>query len=298
MNIVVFGAGAIGSLFGAFLSKNNNVTLIGRKPHIDAIKKNGLSITGLTNIQINIHAAESIKNISFPPDLLILTVKSYDTENVIKQIVQFIDKKTIILSLQNGLDNIDKIKRYVKKNQIIAGVTTSAASFLKPGMIKHTGKGEIIIGELNCLITLRLKKLKKIFDDAEINCRTSSNIFKEIWVKAIINSSINPLTTFFNCKNGYLVENPILKNLVKLICYESTNVAISQGFSLSYKKVYDKTIDVINSTTENYSSMLQSYKNGKKTEIDSINLKIIEFGNTHNVNTPLNNFLFKLIKSI
>jgi len=113
MNIVILGAGAIGSLFGALLSKKNNVLLIGRTPHIQAITENGLIITGKTNTTVKILAEESIKKVTFSPDLLVLTVKSYDTETAIKEAKSIIDDSTIVLSLQNGLDNIDTMEKVV-----------------------------------------------------------------------------------------------------------------------------------------------------------------------------------------
>ena len=94
MKIVVIGAGAIGSFIGGMLSKNNDVVLVGRKPHVDSIKKIGLSISGKTKLNIKIRAEENIKNIDFTPDLLILTVKSFDTENAIKE-AKIIDKNTL-----------------------------------------------------------------------------------------------------------------------------------------------------------------------------------------------------------
>ena len=129
MNIVVMGAGAIGSLFGGLLSKKNNVILIGRSPHVNAIRKNGLNIEDKTTLNVKIPAQDTINKVMLSPDLLILTVKSFDTRFAINQAIQIIDNDTIILSLQNGLDNIDKIKKVVDINQIIAGITTHGAFF-------------------------------------------------------------------------------------------------------------------------------------------------------------------------
>ena len=214
MRIVVFGAGAIGSLFGGFLSKNNNVVLIGRSSHVKAIQKNGLEITGKTKLKVNICAESSLKNIDFSPDLLIITVKSYDTENAIKQAKKIVNKNTVVLSLQNGLDNIDVLKRYIDCKQIIAGITTHGVFFSRSGVVKHTGLGDTLIGELDGKISNRVKKIVKEFQRAEINIRLSKKIMEEIWFKAVVNSSINPLTAIFQCKNGYLLKNPVLKGVV------------------------------------------------------------------------------------
>ncbi|MFX1453344.1 MAG: ketopantoate reductase family protein, partial [Promethearchaeota archaeon] len=159
MNIVIMGAGAIGSFLGALLNKNNNVILVGKKPHISAIKKSGLVIEGKTNFKLKISAEYSTDKINFKPDLIFLTVKSYDTEPAIAQIFELINEKTLVISLQNGLDNLDKIKKYVNEEKIIAGVTTHGAFYSKPGIIKHTGIGTTIIGELNGNITKRVKDI-------------------------------------------------------------------------------------------------------------------------------------------
>jgi len=298
MNIVILGAGAIGSLFGGLLSKKNNVLFVGRKPHMQAIKKNGLKITGKTQLNVKTSAEDSIKKITFSPDLLILTVKSYDTENAVKEAKSIIGTNTIVLSLQNGLDNIDKIEKIVDREKIIVGVTIHGAFFSKPGVIEHTGKGKTILGELDGKKTERIKHIADLFNEVGIETKISINIVQEIWVKAVINSSINPLTTFFQCKNGYLLENPILENLVEKICEESTEVANSKGIYLSHQDMIKKTKEVIRNTSENYSSMFQSFKKGGKTEIDAINGKIVDLGKRNGVKTPINETLVRSIKSI
>ena len=296
MNILIFGAGAIGSLFGGYLSKRNNVLLIGRKSHVSKIKKSGLLIDGKTNLNVKLDSATSVNNISISPDLIILTVKSYDTSSAIKQVRKIMNNKTIVLSLQNGLGNIDKIKKIVNSKKIIAGVTTQGAFFSGPGHIKHTGNGTTIIGELNGDKTKRINNIVNAFNEVGIKTLYSNNITKEIWIKGIINSSINPLTTIFQCKNGYLLKNPILENLTEKICEESTNIANAYEVNLSYNKMINKTKKVIRNTSENFSSMLQSYNKGKKTEIESINGELIKIGVKQKIDTSLNETLVYSIK--
>jgi len=298
MNIIIFGAGAIGSLLGAYLSKNNNVLLIGRTSHILSIKKNELIIKGKINLKVKIKAEESADGLKFKPDLLILTVKSYDTETAILQIKKIIDENTTVLSLQNGLDNIDKIKQYISYEKIIAGVTTHGAFFSKPGVVMHTGKGTTILGELNGKKTERIVDIVNCFNQSKIEAVFSKDIIKEIWYKAVINSSINPLTAIFECKNGYLLKNPVLENLLDKICKESSKIARANGVDISYKNALEKTKDVIRETSENYSSMLQSLKKDGRTEIESINGRLVEIGKKHNLETLLNETLIYSVESL
>lgn len=298
MNIIIFGAGAIGSLFGALLAKNNRVVLIGRSAHMNAIQRKGLTITGKTNCSVQVMAIESIKEVPFQIDLILLTIKSYDTQSACHQIQSYLNDETMVLSLQNGLNNIETIERYIQRKHIIAGTTTQGAIFSKPGEIVHTGIGVTILGELEGQTSQRLKNLASIFNTCGLHTITSANISKEIWIKTIINSSINPLTAFFGCKNGYLLTNPLLERIVEYICKESTSIALAEGISLQSADMIQKTKEVIRNTADNYSSMVQSIQQGKKTEIDAINGKLKQISKENKNDAPLNTLLMELISSL
>ncbi len=298
MKIVVFGAGAIGSLVGASLSKKNMVIFVGRAPHTTCIQDKGLRINGKTHLFVTIPSVESMAEVSFLPDLILLTVKSYDTEVACNQILPMIHDETMILSLQNGLDNIEKIIQYIEKNHVLAGVTTHGAIFSKPGEIIHTGKGITILGELDGRKSKRLQTLVRIFNEAGIETQMSDNIVKEIWRKAIINSSINPLTAFFGCNNGYLLKNSVLEKIVERVCTESCLIAQSEGLPISPAEMLEKTKEVIRGTAQNYSSMLQSVQHHKKTEINSINGTLVRLAQQRNIDASLNKILTELIISL
>jgi 2-dehydropantoate 2-reductase len=254
----------------------------------------GLTIKGKTILKIKTPAETTINKINFSPDLILLTVKSYDTEKTMEQIKKITSKKTIVLSLQNGLGNIEKIQKQINKKQIFMGVTTHGAFMEKPGVIKHTGTGYTIIGSKKN--TTKTKEIQEVFNNSGIQTTMTQDIVKEIWVKTIINSSINPLTAYFECKNGYLLRNPVLGKIVEKICYESTRVAKYEGIQVSYDDMIQKTKQVMQDTADNFSSMLQSLQKNKQTEIDSINGEIIQHGRKHNDEIFLNEILFKLIK--
>jgi 2-dehydropantoate 2-reductase len=298
MNIVILGAGAIGSLFGAFLSKKNDVLLIGRSSHVNAINQNGLTIEGKTQLNVKIRAVDSVNKISFSPDLLIITVKSYDTESAIKEVKSNIGDNTIVMSLQNGLDNLEKIGKYVSREKIIACTTTHGVVFSKPGIIKHTGIGKTVLGPLTGRNIQNAESIANMLSDVGIKTTVNDDIIKEIWIKAIVNSSINPLTALFNCKNGYLLKNPVLENILEKTCEESTSVANAYGIDVTPSSMIRKTKEVVKETYENHSSMLQSILQGKKTEIESINSKIVEVGRKHNIKTLMNEILIYSIESI
>jgi 2-dehydropantoate 2-reductase len=240
----------------------------------------------------------SINKIKTKTDLLILTVKSFDTETAINKAKHIICDETIVLSIQNGLGNIEKIKKIVDSKNIISGITTHGALFLKPGLIMHTGIGYTVIGELNGSTTDRIELIQSIFNKSDIKTIISNDIYKDIWIKTIINSSINPLTSIFKCKNGYLLENPILEKSIEKICKESTEIAKNNDIFISYSSMIAKTKEVIMNTSENYSSMLQSIQNNKRTEIDSINGKLVNLAKNHSTIAFLNEILNHTVRRL
>jgi len=296
MKIAVLGAGAIGSLFGGLLSLNNDVTLIGRKEHVSEIMKNGLRITGKTNLIVCPKAVYRIEGVNEQPDILIVAVKSYDTESAIREAVDIVGDKTIVLSLQNGIDNIPRITSYIEADKVLAGITTEAVTFLRAGTIEHTGKGLTLIGEINGRITSRLKKISEIFNSVGLTTKITENIWDEIWSKAIINSCINPITAVFDIKNGEIIKHPILYSIAETICRESTKVAVARGIEVSEEDTLKKLRQVIENTSENYSSMVQSLRKRKPTEIDSINGIIVKEGKKKGIDTSINELFLKMVK--
>ncbi len=294
MNIVIFGAGAIGSLFGGILAKNNNVFLIGRKNHVEKIKKKGLRLKGKTNLCVRVLTSEKVEDILFSPDLIIISVKSYDTEYAVNEIKKIIDKNTFVISLQNGLDNVDKIEKIVDKKKLLVCITTHGSIFSKPGVIIHTGVGKTKIGSIDKNYSFE-HKFVDLFNKSGIKTNISKNIMYDIWIKGIINSSINPLTCIFKCKNGYILKNPILEKLMEKICQESVNVANACGFNIVYRDALSLTKEVICETSENFSSMLQSIRNRGKTEIYSINGFIVKAGKNFNIDVTLNEIITNIV---
>ena len=292
MRILVFGAGSIGSLIGGLLSRKYDVTLLGRKKHMDEMKKNGLKITGKTN---NVFYPKTATKISGKYDLIILTVKAYDTEESMEILKPIIDSNTVILSLQNGLGNEEIIVNSRGNKGVLRGITNHGVIFVKPGEIHHSGMGETVIGEIDGKTTERIKKICSIFNSVGIKTRISNDIKKDVWSKTIINSAINPITAITGLKNGYLLKILGLTKLMEQVCIEGMRVANKSGVFFDFD-VFEKTKKIASLTVNNKSSMLQDLQNRKKTEIDFINGAIVEIGKKHGIDTPLNSMLTGMVK--
>jgi len=293
MKILIFGAGAIGSMFGAKLSRYNDVTLLGRKEHMQKVRERGLILRGKTRAVFYLDAISRLEYYKARPDIVIVTVKSYDTDDAINDIAEYFGRDINVMSLQNGLDNIEKMRRFFDKERIFIGLTTEASLFLKPGEIEHTGRGKTIIGSLKN--NKFLEQLYREFVKAGFRTRISNDIERDMWRKAIINACINPLTAIFGIKNGVLKEK-ILFEIVKDICRESIEVARGVGIKLDYEEMLREVREVIDLTSENLSSMLQSIIKGKRTEIDSINGYIYNLGKKIGLESKLNKLLTELVK--
>lgn len=286
MKIAIFGAGAIGSLFGAYLSRKHQVFLVGRKEHIESVSVKGLRVEGIDNFSVKIDGSTEYPG---GADIIFLTVKSYDTENAMKSISPVI-KGEFIVSLQNGIGNIEKISKYTEN--VIGAVTTEASTFVSPGIIKHTGRGVTRVGELKNRHLDVAVEIVRMLNDSGLSAEHTYDIRRDLWVKCAINSCINPLTAILNIKNGELLDEN-LSRLLECLINENKKVLSSMGIDIDLRGT---VIDVIAKTGDNYSSMLQDIMRGKRTEIDSITGKIIEHADRNGIEVPCTKSLYYIMK--
>ena len=290
MKIIILGAGAIGSVYGAKLSKFNDVTLVARQEHVDEINKNGLKITGLENGVYKLKAVTKIESIE-KGTLIILATKVYDSENAIREIKDLVRKDTAILCLQNGLDSENIVKNIIGNRCIvIRSITNFAAAFLKPGTVKLNDCSYTAIEDSKVS-----KELADNFEKCGLNGRVSDNIRKDIWKKLILNCVLNPLTAILRVENMEIASEN-LNPLKKLIVDECLNVAKKEGIGFDFD-----FIDRINKGVKdnrNISSMQQDIIKGKKTEIDYLNGAVVELGRKYSIRCPVNEGLVIIVKSM
>jgi len=300
MRIAVVGSGAMGSLFGAFLAESgNDVTLIDVwRAHIDAINKHGLKVFGVSGERVvKIKATTSHSEVGLV-DLIILFVKSYDTERAIKDSLPMIGDKTIVLTCQNGVGNAEKIGEVIGLEHVICGSTLQGATLIRPGEIFHAGKGITYIGELDGSISERIKKVETIFNDAGIQTKISKNICGMIWSKVLLNAGINPFGALTRLKNGELLEVPGMLELMIQAINEGKEVASALGIKLEIEDPVRALTDLCKATAKNKNSMLQDIERGRRTEIDVINGAIVEYGKKVGIKTPVNELLTTLIRGL
>lgn len=285
--IFILGAGAIGSVYGALLSENNDVRLIGNKAHVEAVKAKGLSIIGDTRGTFPVHIATKIEVIP-ERSLVVLTTKAYDSAEAIKKIRKFLRKDTVILVLQNGLGNEDIVKMIVAcRAKVLRGVTKMAAEFLKPGSIRFW-HGETIIESDDESV-----EIVSIFNASGLESRVTEHIYTDVWTKLVVNCVVNPLTAIFHVRNSE-IWTATLKNIRHSVVRECVETAEAEGITLP--KNLAERIDKRVAGYTNYSSMYQDTARGRRTEIDFLNGKIVELAKKHGIQTPVNETLVSMIK--
>lgn len=290
MNIIVLGAGAIGSLYGAKLSKINEVTLIARQEHAGRISRNGLKITGIEDKTYRIKAETKINKIK-KNTLVLLTVKVYDSENAVKSIKNLLRKDTIILCLQNGLYSENIAKKIVGKDfLVLRAVTNFGAAFTEPGIVRYNSYSYTAIEK-----SRKSVEIAENFKECGLNGFVSENIKADMWKKLIFNCVLNPVTAILNFENSGIADER-LNPLKELIAEECLKVAKKDGVSFGIDFV--KTINEEFKSSKNISSMLQDLMKGKHTEINYLNGAVAELGKKYGIKCPVNEALAMIIKGL
>ena len=309
MDILILGAGAIGSLFGGFLSEaGHNVYFLGREKNNTVIRSNGLLIDGIwgehriTGLKCfeNLNQITDRKIEKF--DFVIVSVKSYDTQSIITDYLKHFKRPTPLISLQNGLGNVEIIGSLAGIENTIGGRVISGVEYLKPGHIRVTVSAANPV--LGCLKDGSINKAKAaadMFTAAGIKTDLTNNIYTFIWEKVLYNCALNAVSTILDINYGKLLSSLSARELILNIITEIYGVILKENIIVNFKTPEDyirHLFDVlIPRTFEHHPSMLQDINNHKKTEIDALNGAIVSLSEKHKLYAPCNQTLTGIIKS-
>ncbi len=300
MKIVIVGPGAMGCMLAAFLSKAREEIWIldYKKERAEKIAQSGVILEGVTgNFQAKPNCSSDVNDIG-PADLIILCVKSYDTKKAILSVKPSIKEDTSVLTLQNGIGNIEIIAEVIGNDKVIAGVTNLGVTLLDTGRVKLAGKGETVIGRLDGKMTTMMRSIREIFNKVGLETKISRDIKGLIWSKLIINIGINALTAITRLNNGRLMEFEGTRRIMREAVTEAIRVAKRKRIKLTSDDPLAKVEAVSEATGANISSMLQDILNKKRTEIDFINGVIVRQGQELRIPVPVNQMLVDLVKTI
>ena len=309
MKILVYGAGSVGCVFGGFLSKaGEDVVLLGRTGQMEAIKAKGLHIEGIWGTHdikdmLAYSNSEHLKEDHAGTfDLILLTVKSYNTVSALADIVNMTNNNTLILSLQNGLGNLEAIANAAGAEQTLGGRVIFGAETPLPGVSRITvSADDVVIGRISQNTpNEKVEEIASVFTFAGIKTRATLEIDKFIWGKVIYNCALNGLASILNVDYGQLLDSEHTKDIMRRVVAEIYMIAQKKELDLDpkTKEEYIKTLfnRLIPLTSSHRASMLQDIEKGKKTEIDSLNGAIVRIGKDAGISTPTNQLISELIK--
>ena len=295
--IAVVGAGAVGSYFGGLLARTGAaVTLIGRAAHVDAIRRDGLLFeSGGTSERIKIGASTDIAAVR-GARLVLLCVKSFDTEEAAKLMKPHLAPDSVVLSLQNGVDNPERIRRHIA-NPIIPVLIYIGVSSPAPGHVRHTGGSKLVTGAMNPADCAALDGIAALFTRAGLPVTISSDIEAELWVKLVLNCAYNAVSALSGSNYGRMVAMPEVRRVMQDTVDEIRAVARAKGVRLP-DNVVEINFALADTMPQQRSSTAQDIEKGRRTEIDHLNGYVTRQGEALGVATPVNRTLSALMKAL
>lgn len=294
MRICIFGAGSLGSALGGILSQKNEVVLIGRRPNMSAIRKNGLRLQGDKAITVHPRTHETVRGVA-APELLIVSTKAFDTKKAVIACRSWAADGTMVLTLQNGLGNLELLREW-KRAKAFGGTTTIGANLVSPGVVRVSGLGKIVIG--SDLDREGAASIASAFRSCGLSVSLSDDIKGAIWSKAIVNACINPTAAVLRVVNGKLLESAVVSRFMRDVCGECELVADASRVDLPHRWMFARVQAVCRNTSNNISSMLQDVIRGRRTEIEQINGAFCRAGDRLGLATPLNDALVAMVASL
>jgi 2-dehydropantoate 2-reductase len=294
--IAVVGAGAVGGYFGGLLARAGApVTMIGRPAFVEAVTKNGLFLDTL-HFQENVRVeASSEVHAVRGAEIVLFCVKTTDNAVTARAIAPLLSPGALVLSMQNGVDNVEQIRAAAAIDALPA-VVYVAASVPEPGRVKHVGRGDLVIGPQN----KTSERLAELFSRANVPCRISENIEGELWTKLVWNCALNAVSALGRAKYGQITASADAWKVVETVVYETLIVARAANIRPpgleDPKAALAGALKIASQMAEALSSTAQDLNRGKRTEIDALNGYVSRRGADLGVPTPVNHALYALVK--
>jgi 2-dehydropantoate 2-reductase len=298
IRVAVLGAGAVGCFFGGMLARaGHEVTLVGRPVHVDAIRRNGLRFEGQAfDERIALGASTEAQAVR-GARLVLFCVKSTDTESAAAQIAPWLDADSVVLSLQNGVDNAARAQALVAR-PVIPAVVYVATEMAGPGHLKHHGRGDLVIGapgDAPLADTLRL--VQQWFSHAGVPVTISANVAGELWEKLVINCAYNAISAITQLPYGTMIEGAGIRDVMRDVVAEALAVAAARGVKTG-PELLAKVYRIAEAMPTQYSSTAQDLARGRATEIDHLNGYLVRQGDALGIPVPANRALHALVKLV
>jgi 2-dehydropantoate 2-reductase len=297
-NVAVMGAGAVGCYFGAMLARSGaKVRLIGRPATVDVVTRDGLLLNSLKFSERIALAATTEPAGVAGAGLVLFCVKSSDTEAAARAIAQHLAPGAVVLGLQNGVDNFERL-RVAIVNPVVPAVVYVSAEIASPGVVRHNGRGDLVIGDPGPpgATALTIAQLAAHLDRAGIPTRVSDNILGELWVKLILNCAYNAISALGRSRYGPLMATPEICQVMREVVGEIVALAAAKGVRLAVDDPVAAVFQLGESIPGAISSTAQDIERGRPTEIDYLNGYVARESEARGLPTPVNRTLHALVK--
>jgi 2-dehydropantoate 2-reductase len=291
VKIIVFGAGALGSLIGGLLARTHDVTLVGRDPHVSRVRCDGLRIVGAVDTLTHPDATTG------PPpdaDAALVTVKTYDTPAAAAALSE--RGYAAVCSLQNGLGNEGRLAASID-DPVLAGVTTYGAALREPGVVACNGIGHVTLGAPDGGRSATAAQLGGAFAAAGIETRVSTTMPLRLWTKCAVNAGINPVSAVAGVRNGALRHDPE-RAVARTAARETATVARANGIDLADAAAVAALDRTVEETADNVSSMLADVRASRRTEIGAICDPVIDRAAASGIEVPTLRRLARQVRAL
>lgn len=291
LKVAVMGAGAVGCYYGGMLARaGHDVVLIARPQHVDAIQHAGLHMeTKSFDEHVRLAASPEASAVQ-GASLVLFCVKSTDTESAGAQLRPHLSADALVLCLQNGVDNADRLRTVLPPQQVAAAVVYVASEMAGPGHVKHHGRGELVIEPSSAS-----PAVAQALIGAGVPTEISDNVRGALWLKLIINCAYNALSAISQRPYGEVVQGPGVKEAMRDVVDECLAVATAEGVRIA-GDAHAAVRMIVQTMPTQYSSTAQDLARGKRTEIDYLNGLVVRRGAVLGIATPANRVLWALVK--
>jgi 2-dehydropantoate 2-reductase len=297
-NVAVMGAGAVGCYFGAMLARAGaHVRLIGRPALVDAVTRDGLRFEGVNfKGRIPLSATGDPGAVS-GAGLVLFSVKSGDTEQATRAITPHLEPDAVVLSLQNGVDNVARLRGEIT-NVVVPAVVYVSAEIPASGVIRHNGRGDLVIGEIGPrqIGDALIAKLAAYLAGANIPTRISDNVEGELWWKLILNCAYNAVSALGRSRYGPMMAMPEVRQVMSEAVREIIALAKAKGVRVAIPDPVEAVLRFSESIPHAMSSTLQDVERGRPTEIDYLNGYVVRECDARGLPVPVNRTLYALVK--
>ena len=291
LKVAVMGAGAVGCYYGGMLARaGHDVVLVARPAHVQAITAAGLRMQTITfDEQVRLSAsadAGAVRGAS----LVLFCVKSTDTESAGAQIRPYLQADALVLCLQNGVDNAQRLRAVLPQHAVAAAVVYVATEMAGPGHVRHHGRGELVIEP-----AVNTPAAVQALIAAGIPTETSSNVRGALWAKLILNCAYNAVSAIVQQPYGETARGEGVQDLMRDVVDECLAVARAEGVQVPGD--VDAAIrNIAQGMPSQFSSTAQDLARGRRSEIDYLNGLIVQRGKALGIATPVNRVLWALVK--